>query len=120
MAVNDIPRRWCVLAIEDARNNGIGIVSGQAAQQFDGVFSGADCCWARTRQCYVELAQQTAAPAQREVRIKVLAIDRHDDFLEQRAQQLFAVPIGRGGPRPHGVKIFAEGNDRGAIFRASV
>jgi hypothetical protein len=104
------------LTIEDTGDDRIGIVSGQAAQELDGIFIGADCCRTRTRQRHVKFAQLTAAPAQRKVHGNALAIDRHDDFLKQRAQQPLAVPIGRGGRGPDCVEIFAKGNDRGAIF----
>lgn len=105
------------LTIEDAGDDRIRIVCGQAAQQLDGIFLGSDCCQARARQRHVELAQQTAAPAHREVRVELLSLDRHEDFLEQSAQRLFAVTVGGGGRGPDCVEILTECKHRGALLR---
>src|SRR3974390_2051640 len=70
----------------------------------------------RTRQGDIDLTEESAAPAQREVSVGLLALNAQSDLLEQCAQQFLAIPIARGGRRPHTVEILAEGEDRGAFL----
>ena len=60
--------------------------------------------------------EKAAAPAQREVRVRLLALDCHHDFLEQRAQQLLAIPVGGGGRGPDGVEVLSEREQRVALL----
>ena len=118
LAVNDKPvARLAPLAIEDAGDDGIGVMRGQATQQVDGVLGGADRRRVRARQGNIKLAQESAAPAQHQVGIGLLALNTQGDLLEQRTQQFLAVPIARRGRRPDAFEILAEREDRVAFAR---
>ncbi len=104
------------LAIEDASNDGIGVMRCQAAQQIDGVLGGADRRRVGARQGNIKLAQEPAAPAQHQVGVGFLALNTQGDLFEQRTQQFFAVPIARRGRRPDAFEILAEREDRITFF----
>ena len=70
----------------------------------------------RARQRYVDLAQEAATPAQRQMSVGLCARDRQGDIIEQRAQQLLAIAIACRGSIPDAFEIFAEGEDRLAFF----
>ena len=104
------------LAIEDAGDDGIGIMSCQTPQQINSIIGGADWRGMRARQRYVDLAQEAATPAQRQMSVGLGARDLQGDILEQRAQQFLAIAIACRGSRPDAFEIFAEGEDRLAFF----
>ncbi len=96
------------LAVEDAGDHGIGVMRGQTAYEFDGVFLGADRGWARAWSMDVELGERTAAPAKCEVGAILVAVVGDNHFLEERAQQLFSVPWAGCGRVPCALQIFAQ------------
>jgi len=106
------------LAIEDAGDDCIAVMRGQTTQQIDGVLGGADGCRVRARQGNIKLAEQSAAPAQRQMSVGLLALNTEGDLLEQRTQQFLAVPIAGAGRSPHAFEILAQREDRVALLTA--
>src|SRR5437773_2890233 len=96
------------LAIEDAGDDGVGAVRGEAAGEREAVFIGPNAGRIRAGQADLEFADGAPAPAQRETSAAVVAIDRDHHILQQRAQQLFFVAVGGGGCRPCASKIIAK------------
>src|SRR5512134_366928 len=90
----------------------------QTTQQIDGVLGGADWRRVRARQGNIKLAQESAAPAQHQVGVRLLALNTEGDLLEQRTQQFLAVPIARGRRRPEAFEILTEREDRVALLAA--
>src|SRR5450631_2367001 len=78
------------LAVEDPGDRAVVVVHGKPLEEFDGVFVGADRGLV-ARQGDGELGERAAVPADRDGRLVVIAVDVEDDFLDQAAQQLFAV-----------------------------
>src|SRR5208282_3132318 len=104
------------LTIEDAGDDGIRIMRCQATQQIDRVLGGANRRRVRARQGNVDLARESATPAQHQVGVGLLALNAQSDLLEQRAQQFLAIPIARRGHRPDALEILAEREDRVALL----
>src|ERR1700674_4582529 len=109
-------RRRTALTVENAGDERIRVMRGQATQQFDGVLRGTDRRWMRARQRHIDLAHQPAAPAQRQMCIGLLALDTQDYFLEQRAQQLLAITVGRRCGGPDGIEILTEREDGASLL----
>jgi hypothetical protein len=96
------------LAIENAGNDRVWIVHGQAAHQIDGLLVGANRWRLDVPQRDVEFAEKATAPPQREMRLMLGLVDRDDDLLEQCAQQFLAIAIGRGRCRPYAFQITSQ------------
>ena len=75
------------LPIEDAGNDGIGIVDSEPADEVDRVLVGAHRRWPGARQADLELGEHAAFPAKGEIGPILVTIDGDDDFLEQTAEQ---------------------------------
>ena len=95
------------LAVEDPGDLAVVVVGGEPADQVD------RCprrCGRRLRlgQRDGELGDRAAFPADRERRAALLAVDVDDDFLDQAAEQLFAVAVGGRGRGPHATEVGAE------------
>jgi hypothetical protein len=78
------------LAIEDAGDEGVGVVRGEPANEREAVFISAYAWWVGMRQTDLELGDSAAAPAYGEVSPGLGALDGNHDFLQQgcRAQEL--------------------------------
>ena len=61
-----------------------------------------------TQQRDSELGDRAALPADRDGRAVLFAFDVEDDFVDQGAQQLFAVAVGGRGRGPHAAEVAAE------------
>lgn len=70
------------LAIENAGDDGVGVVHGQAAHELNDILIGTNRRRVRARQMHVELGEQSAAPAQRQVRLFLFAFDFDEDLLD--------------------------------------
>src|SRR5206468_11820259 len=79
--------------IEDASNDGVGVVDGQATNQVHGLFVSAYWWGLRARQGDVDLTDEATSPEQRHVRLLLVSIHGDHDLLEQRVQQFLAVSI---------------------------
>ena len=106
------------LAVEDAGDDGVGIVSSEAAHQLDRLLVGAIRSRLGAWQCELELADETAEPAQRQVRLLLVPIHVDDDLLDQGAQQLLAVAVGGGRRRPDTLEVGSQGQDGCALLSA--
>ena len=73
------------LAIEDAGDDGVWIVHGQAEHQIDGVLVGANCGRLHVLECDIEFAEEASAPPQGKMRLLLVLMDVDDDFLEECA-----------------------------------
>src|SRR5918996_1277464 len=91
------------LAVQDAGDGGVGVVDGEPAQQLDGVLVGAGGGLVGAAQLDEQLGPL------------VLLVYVDADVLEQRAQQLLAVPVAGGGRGPHPPDVRAERGQRGAF-----
>jgi len=76
-----------VLPVEDSRDDRVGVVHGQAADQRGGVFIGADL-GLRAAQRHGQLADRAALPPQDQagVRVRVVAAGGDVHLLQQGAQ----------------------------------
>ena len=95
------------LAVEDPGDRAVVVVDGEPPEEFDRVLVGADRGLV-AQQRDRELGERAAVPADRHGRLVVIAVDVEDDFLDQAAQQLFAVAVGGGGRGPHAAEVGAE------------
>ena len=107
-------RRLASLLIEDAGDDLVGVLGGEAGQEGKRVFIRPNAWGIRTWQREIERRERTASPAKRELRAIVGPRHRDDHFLEERAQEFLAIAIGgrRGGPdlleiRPERVNVLA-------------
>src|SRR4029450_7019722 len=89
------------LAIEDAGDEGVGVVRGEPANEREAVFVSAHAWWVGRGQPVLEFGDSPAAPAYGEVSPGLGALDGNHDFLQQGAQQFFLVARGRRWGVPH-------------------
>ena len=108
--------RRTALAIEDTSDLGVGIMCSQSSQQIDRIVGSADWRWMRVWQWDINFAEESAAPTQRQVSVIFIALDSQGDILEQRAEQLLAIAITRGGSEPDTLEVFTECKDRVTFF----
>src|SRR5215211_838927 len=92
------------LAVEDAGDRGVVVVGGEALQQRDRVLVGADR-GLRLGERDDQFGDRAAFPADRDRRAALFTHDVEDHFLDQAAQQLLAVAVGRGGRRPDAAEV---------------
>ena len=109
-------RGAATLAVEDPGDRRVVVVDSEPLEQRDRVLFGADARLV-TRQRNDELGDRAATPAQGDRRAVLLADHVEDDFLDQRAQQLFAVPVGRRRRGPNTPKVGAEREQSFALGR---
>jgi hypothetical protein len=109
-------RGAATLAVEDPGDRRVVVVDGEPLEQRDRVLVGADARLV-TRQRNNELGDRAAAPAQRDRRAALLADHVEDDFLDQCAQELFAVTVGGRGGGPHAPEVGAEREQSFALGR---
>jgi hypothetical protein len=96
------------LTIEDAGDDGVGVVRGETANEGQAVLVGSNA--RRTgAQADMKFGDGAPAPAEREVRAALVALDGEHDFFQQGTEQLLLVTIGRGGSGPDALEIIAEG-----------
>ncbi len=96
------------LTIQDPRDHGIRVVSGQAAQELDGFLVRANGRGARMRQRELDLPDQATLPAERQSGPCFLSADTDEDLIEEGPQQLLAVSVRRGRRRPDALEVLAE------------
>ena len=82
------------MPIENAGNDGVGIVDRETAHQRRRVFVGAHRRGAAMRQIKIDLGKSAAAPTQRQVRTILILVDG-DDLFEQGTQQFLLVACRR-------------------------
>jgi hypothetical protein len=104
------------LPVEDPGDLVVRVVDGQSPEEVDGVLVGADRRWLALER-HGQVTDRSALPAQDQIcaALGAVAVDGDVDFLEQGAQQLFAVLVGGGRGRPYLVEVVAEGEDGGAL-----
>jgi len=95
------------LAVEDPGDRRVVVAGGQPSEQRDRVLVGADR-WLVAGERDRELGDRAAFPADRDARLVFVAVDVEDDFLDQAAQQLFAVAVGGARRGPHAAEVCAE------------
>ena len=83
----------------------------QSPQQSDRIVGSTDRRWMRVRQRNINFAEESAAPAQRQVSVVFIALDSLGDILEQRAEQLLAIAVARRGSEPDTLEVFTECKD---------
>jgi hypothetical protein len=99
---------WRTEPNSDARDDGIGVVRGEPANEGEAVFVGSNA--RRTRaQADRKLGDGASTPAQGQVRAALVACHGEHDLLQQGPQELFLVAIGRGRSGPDASEIIAEG-----------
>src|SRR5262249_44192627 len=105
-----------VLTVEDAGDDRVGVMSGQAPHQRNGVLIGAHDCRTKTGQIDVDVGESAAPPAHCEMRAALVLVNCDDNFLEQRAQQLLFVTRRGGWRLPSFEKVSAEGEQADAFI----
>src|SRR5215475_9902520 len=75
--------RGALLTIENAGDDGVGIVDRETAHQRHRVFVGAHRRNAATRQVEIDLVKSATAPPQCEVCTTFILVDSNDNFFEQ-------------------------------------
>ena len=95
------------LAVEDPCDRRVVVVDREPLEQRDRVLVGANARLV-TRQGNDELGDRAATPADRDCRAALFADHVEDDFLDQRAQQLFAVAVGSRRRGPNTPEVGAE------------
>ena len=108
-----------VLPVEDVRDHRVGVVDGEAADQVDGVLVGAQPVGWFAFDRHRQFGDRAALPAQQQLGVcfGVVAVHVDVDFVEQAAQQVFAVLVGGGRRRPHGGEVVAEREDHRFLLR---
>ncbi|MER9560287.1 hypothetical protein NKI92_34225 [Mesorhizobium sp. M0323] len=106
-----VVRRSTALAVENAGDDGIGVMRCQPPQQRQRILVGTHRRRPRARQSDGEAAQRAALPAQDEMRCCLVAVDMEGDLLDECAQQLLAVARRRGGCVPDACQIGPEGDE---------
>ena len=107
-----------MLPVEDSRDDRVGVVGGEPADEADGVLVSADFRLGQAQRDG-QLRDCAAFPPQDQggVRVRVVAADGDVHFLEQGAQQLLAVLVGGGRGVPDGFEVVAEGQDGCPLVR---
>ena len=102
-----------VLPVEDVRDHRVGVVDGEAADQVDGVLVGAQPVgwFAFDRHDSSVIAPPFQRSSSSACAVGVVAVHADVDFVEQAAQQVFAVLVGGGRRRPHGGEVVPERQD---------
>ncbi|MBF0327479.1 MAG: hypothetical protein HQL42_20860, partial [Alphaproteobacteria bacterium] len=103
------------LAVEDAGDDAVGMVGGQAADEIDRILVGLARCRPGARQRDRQGHDLTATPADGQDRPVFGPFHGDGHVLQQGAQQFLAVAVGRGRRRPDGGQVAAEGQERGAF-----
>ena len=106
-----------LLAIENARNHGVGIMDSEATHQRDGVFISAHGC-GTALQVEINLGDGATTPTQGEMHAALLFVEGDDDFLEQGAQQFLFVARCGGRDLPDLEQIGAECEQAAALVDA--
>jgi hypothetical protein len=110
--------RAFALAIEDAGDDGVGVVRGETENEREAVLVGLDTGRIRAGQADLKFGDGAPAPAQREASAAIVAIDRDHHIVQERTQQFFLVAVRGGGGRPDASKIIAERAEALGIGRA--
>src|SRR5206468_7400607 len=104
------------LPIENAGDDVIGVMDGEAANQSNGLLVGASRGSAARRQRHVELVEKATVPSQGEVRARLALLDRDDDLLDQGTQQLLAIAVGGRRRRPDAFEVGSQRHDGAALL----
>ena len=100
--------RLASLAIEDAGDDFVRIMSSQPAKQGEGIFIGGRPVRLKALQRHIQFGNHAAPPTQRQIGTGFLALHVEDHFFQQRAQKFLAIPVGRGRRRPDETQIGTE------------
>src|ERR1700757_3932739 len=90
-----------LLPIENAGDDGVGIVDCKTAYQRHSVFVGAHWRGAATRQIEIDLGKSAAAPPQGQGRAILIFVDGNNPLWEQSTQRLFLAGCPGGRPPPY-------------------
>ncbi len=108
--------RLFALSIQNAGDDGVGVVDCKPSHEIDNVIACANRRWTRARQGYVELREQTATPAHRQTSFFVVSPDLDNNLFDKRSQKLLLVAIGRGWSHPYKIDVLAQGENGGALL----
>ncbi|MGH8547755.1 MAG: hypothetical protein ACRERU_03980 [Methylococcales bacterium] len=114
-AETQTPRGSPLLAVENAGNDGVGIVDCQATHEAQSLFIGADRGGPRTGQVDVEFGQLTTAPSKSEMGPVLVAEYGEDHFFQQGTQEFLLVAGGGRRGEPNLPEIGAE-RQQGTTF----
>src|ERR1700747_2303274 len=101
-------RSLSILAIENAGNGGVRIVSRQTAHERYSIFIGLVRRHILSLQTHFQFGDHALAPTECEIGAVFLALHLEDDFLQKRTQKFFAVAIGCCGCCPNESQIGTE------------
>src|SRR5689334_17870317 len=107
-----------LLPIENAGDDGVGIVDCKTAYQRHRVFVGAHWRGAATRHIEIDLGKSAAAPPQCQVRAILIFVDGNNHLFEQSTQQLFFVACRRGRRPPYLPQIAAKSEQTTSLVSA--
>jgi hypothetical protein len=96
------------LAIQNTRDNFVGIQNSKPAQKRNRIFVGAGALWPEARNYDVECGDRTSAPAEGKVRMSLGALQIQNHLFQKCAQQLFAITIRCGRRIPDLMEIGAQ------------
>ena len=102
------PCRPSPLAVQDARDDRVGVVHRQAPDQGDRLLGGAKGGRTPAPERDREFGDRAAAPAERELGAELSALHRDVDLFEQRAEQFLAIAVRRRWSSPDDPKIGTE------------
>src|ERR1700730_14271130 len=96
------------LPVQNSGDDFIRIKRGQTAEQRGRLFGGA---WSHRPESWdrdIQHSNRAAAPTQSELSVTFGTLEIQDDFVQQRAQQFLAIPVGGGGRVPNSKDIGAD------------
>ena len=96
------------LAVEDAGDDAIGMMDGQAADNLDGFFIGSSRRRIGAWQGDLQVGDVPALPANGQASPVFGPFDDNGHILQQGAEQLLAIAIRGGRRRPHAPQVAAE------------
>jgi hypothetical protein len=108
--------RLAPLTIEDSSDHFIRVKHSQAPQQRDRVFVRARAHRLELWNGDIQCGECTAVPAQSQVGAAFGSLEIQNHFLQQCAQEFFAIAVGGGRRTPHLTNIGAESLNRLKLF----
>lgn len=104
------------LAREDLGDLPVGVVLGEAADQFERILSDPPLLGAARVQLDRQLGARAALPGDLDVGAPLGGVDGDDDVADQRAQELLAVAVGRRLGVPEAREVTREPRERAALL----